>query len=189
MVGEDLDEALGDGDGLFLGHLGVDPLHVHRPLPREVTPQHLPRRPPEPTATPAAAASEELHHAAAAAAAWVAGVQFRFSLKPSPPKNGLEEKMLSNWAQQAQPNNSCLGLGQLIHSPSPRRLAVSRSTPSNRSTLISLRHGRRPPGRPPAPLRWLRLRLSISTGHHPAPAAPLPSHAHPGCRVQLPCLA
>jgi len=185
IVGEDLEEALGDGDGLLLGHLGVDPPHVHRPLPGEVTPQHLPRRPPEPTATPAA--SEELHHAAAAAAAWVAGVQFRLSLKPSPPRrplgmNGLEEKMLSIWAQQAQPNN-CF----LVHSPSRPSQTLLPLHPSNH--LICLRHGPRPSGRPPAPLRWPHRRLtrSISTGQHPA--APLPPHVPPGCRVHLPCLA
>ena len=60
VVGEDLEEAAGDGDGLLLGHLGVDPPHVHRPLPGEVPPKHLPRGPSEPAATPAAAASEEL---------------------------------------------------------------------------------------------------------------------------------
>jgi hypothetical protein len=40
------------------GHLGFDPPHVHRPLPREVPPE---RRPPD------AATPEELHPAAAAA--------------------------------------------------------------------------------------------------------------------------
>jgi hypothetical protein len=80
MVGEDLEESAGNGDGLLLGHLGVDPPHVHGPLLREVPPQHLPRNPREPTA-PAAAASEELHHAADA---WVAGVQCKalFLLTP-----------------------------------------------------------------------------------------------------------
>ena len=57
VVGEDLEEAAGDGDGLLLGHVGVDPPHVHRPLPGEVPPKHLPRGPSEPAATPAAAAS------------------------------------------------------------------------------------------------------------------------------------
>lgn len=67
MLGEDLEQPAGDGDGLLLGHLGVDPPYVHRPLPREVPAQHLPCRPSEPT--PAAATSEELHAAAAASVA------------------------------------------------------------------------------------------------------------------------
>lgn len=86
MVGEDLEEATGDGDGLLLGHLGVDPPHVHRPLPREVPLQHLPRHPSSSAATAtAAASSEELHVAAAAAAALVRWLGFSSASAAKPP--------------------------------------------------------------------------------------------------------
>jgi hypothetical protein len=94
VVGEDLEEAARDGDGLLLGHLGFDPPHVHRPLPGEVPPEHLPRRPSEPTA----ATPEELHPAAASVAARsLAGVEFQ--LKPNPPTRGSGGP---SWARQSQ---------------------------------------------------------------------------------------
>jgi hypothetical protein len=101
VVGEDLEEAARDGDGLLLGHLGFDPPHVHRPLPGEVPPEHLPRRPSEPTA----ATPEELHPAAASVAARsLAGVEFQ--LKPNPPTRGSGGP---SWARHFSPTSTTSG--------------------------------------------------------------------------------
>ncbi|KAG8061819.1 hypothetical protein GUJ93_ZPchr0003g17201 [Zizania palustris] len=64
VISEDLEETAGDGDGLLLGRLGVDPPHVHRPLPREVplplfSTSHNPRHPSRPAGIAAAASSED----------------------------------------------------------------------------------------------------------------------------------